>query len=421
MNAAQRKHSKTALVLAGGGLTGAVYEIGALRAIDDLLINRTVNDFDIYIGTSAGALVAAGLANGLSPEALLAAFEGSHPEIHPVERRHLFSFNTRELARRLVGLPRTLLGTWAHYLRHLNDMTLFDVLWSLSDVLPSGLYDGLALEAYVRQVLAGPGRSNRFANLARDLYIIATDLDSGERAVFGRGEREDVPVSLAVAASSALPLLYKPVQVDGASYVDGSLRGTASLDLAIERGANLVVCINPMVPYEPNGRAPSLPESDGGDLNHKGVPAIAAQVLRIVLHAGLRYHVKQLRRSHPQVDIILIEPRPDDCQMFFYNIMRYSARLKVARYGFESVTLGLAEAYQAHKEVLARHGILLSRRLVISELAEIERSGYDPAVIRRVLEAKAPRCGSWKRDSLTCQLSRTLAELELTLEAMAQD
>ena len=67
----RKKGGKTALVLAGGGLTGAVYEIGALRAIDDLLVDRTVNDFDIFVGTSAGALVSSLLANGVSPEEML--------------------------------------------------------------------------------------------------------------------------------------------------------------------------------------------------------------------------------------------------------------------------------------------------------------------------------------------------------------
>ena len=64
---------KTALVLAGGGLTGAMYEIGALRAIDDILTDRSVNDFDIYVGTSAGAIVGALLANGATPETDAAA------------------------------------------------------------------------------------------------------------------------------------------------------------------------------------------------------------------------------------------------------------------------------------------------------------------------------------------------------------
>lgn len=412
--------SKIALVLAGGGLTGAVYEIGALRAINDLLVDRTVNDFDIYVGTSAGALVAAMLANGLSPEAMLQAIDGSHPEIRPIEQRDIFSLNYGALLRRSLRLPRTVLGAWSHYLRHINDMSLFDVIWSLSEALPSGLYDGMALERYVRHVLSGPGRSNRFNDLDRELYIIATNLDSGRRVVFGREHRSKVPISLAVAASTALPLVYTPVRIGNNEYVDGGLRGTASLDLAIEHGAKLVICINPLVPFD-NSDKSSIPflGPDGGYLSDKGLQAIASQVSRITTHAGLHYHVKQLRRRHRDVDIILIEPRPDDYQMFFYNILRYSARLVVARHGFESVTLDLAERYPRYKEILARHGIPITRRLVIEELAEIQESDYDLAVIRRVLEARPLANKAWSRDKPVRELHQTLTELESALDEMA--
>ena len=121
------------------------------------------------------------------------------------------------------------------------------------------------------------------------------------------------------------------------------------------------------------------------------MPAIASQVTRITSHAGLRYQIKQLRRQHPEVDIILIEPQPTDQRMFYGNIMHYQARLEVARHGFESVTLDLAEDYPSYKETLARHGVPITRRLVIEELAEIHNSGSDPAVIRRVLEARTHR------------------------------
>jgi predicted acylesterase/phospholipase RssA len=97
-------------------------------AIDDLLVGRTVNDFDIYVGTSAGALVAAALASGLSPEAILQALEGSHPEIRPLKRSDVFQFNTVEFLRQSLGLPRTLLDAWLHYLRHLDDMTVVDLV-----------------------------------------------------------------------------------------------------------------------------------------------------------------------------------------------------------------------------------------------------------------------------------------------------
>ncbi len=411
--------SKVALVLAGGGLTGAVYEIGALRAIDDLLVDRTVNDLDIYVGTSAGALVASCLANGLSPETMLRVFDGSHPEIRALERDHIFQINGHEFLRRTTGLPRVLLGAWSHYLRHLNDMTIFDLVWSLTESIPSGMYDILALERYLHRVLGELDLCNSFRDLERDLYVVATDLDTGDRVVFGRNHLEDVPISLAAAASSALPLLYNPVRVGDRDCVDGGLRGNASLDVAIEQGANLVICINPLVPYD-NTSLDGIPflGPDGGHLSKKGAQFIASQMMRIMMHSGLHYHIKQLRRQHPKVDIILIEPRPDDYKMFFYNIMRYSARLTVARHGFESVTLDLEEEYPHLKQILARHGIPLSRRLVISELAEIKESGNDPEVIRRILEAHPAGCNRRARGTPVCRLTRTLAELDLALDLL---
>jgi predicted acylesterase/phospholipase RssA len=414
---------KTALVLAGGGLTGAVYEIGALRAIDDLLVDRTVNDFDIYVGTSAGALVASGLANGISPEVLLQAIDGSHPNIRPIEPRHVFNVGYLDLMNKMINLPTKLLGAWLKYLRQFGDMTFFDLLWSFTEALPAGLYDGMALEEYIREMLVATHGSNHFDELDRELYIIATDLDSGERVVFGPGSNSHVNISLAVAASAALPLLYKPVRIGEHEYVDGGLRGNASLDLAIENGAKLVVCINPMVPHDHTKEGEDIPfhDSDGGHLSDRGLPAIAAQLTRIITHAGLHYHIKQLRRQYPDVDILLIEPRSSDLDMFFGNIMRYSARLTVARHGFESVTLDLAEQYYYFKTVLARHGIPISRRLVISELAEIQESGYDPEMVRRVLEARSGPCNRYRNDHVTCLLSRTLADLEMTLDRITVD
>jgi predicted acylesterase/phospholipase RssA len=410
---------KTALVLAGGGLTGAVYEIGALRAIDDLLVDRTVNDFDIYVGTSAGSLVSTLLANGISPETMMQAIAGYHPDIPPIDRDAIFHFNYRDLWRLGWRLPDKIVGALSHYLRHLNDMTPFDLVWSLTEALPSGLYDNLALERYLRAVVKTHGHSNHFNRLRRDLYIIATDLDTGKRQVFGRDSNADVPVSLAVAASTALPIFYKPVRINGHDYVDGGVRGNASLDLAIEHGARLVVCINPLVPFDNTDRA-SIPflGPDGGYLSDKGLNAIASQVGRIQTHAGLHYHIKQLRHKHPKVDIILIEPSMADYQMFFYNIMRYSARLIVARHGFETVTLKLAEDYEHMKEMLARHNIRISQRLVMEELRAIRAADYAPAEIRRVLAMRSASYRRHQRGRHTGQvkdLRHTLHELDTLL------
>ncbi len=214
------------------------------------------------------------------------------------------------------------------------------------------------------------------------------------------------------------------MRIDGHDYVDGGLRGNASLDIAIEHGAKLVVCNNPMVPFDNSDRA-AIPflGPDGGYLSDKGAAAIANQVTRIGSHSGLHYHIKQLRRSHPDVDIILIEPRRDDYQMFFYNIMRYSARLLVAQHGFESVTVQMAEDYARYQEILARHGIEISRQLVGSELAEIRQSEYAPAVISEVLERHDARSGHGPhgRSESAKRLSETLADLERTLDGLSTD
>ena len=232
------RHSKVALVLAGGGITGVVYEIGALRAINDMLVDLTVNDFDIFVGTSAGALVTAFVANGYTPHEVMQFMDNRHPEIGGVGVGDVFHANLQDYAQRLMNLPRALLTLAYNSFRHPGDLALSDVIWEFTEVLPSGLYDGNALERYVRRILELPGRSNRFDFLEKQLFVVATELDTGNRAVFGHGGKAIVPISRAVAASSAVPVLYRPVEIFGRDYLDGGLHGTASLDLAIEAGAS---------------------------------------------------------------------------------------------------------------------------------------------------------------------------------------
>jgi predicted acylesterase/phospholipase RssA len=377
-------NSKRALVLAGGGLAGTVYELGALRAINDLLVGMSVNDFDIYVGTSAGAVVAAGLANGFTPTELLQSIEGTHETLPPIRRRDLFRFNTSATLGRLVDMPLALFNSARHYYNHPKDLNLFDLFWELSNTLPSALYDGAALDEYLRLLLAHPGATNHFEELQKELYIVATSLENGQRAVFGEGLHSKVPISLAVTASSAVPILYKPVRIGDDEYLDGGVRGNASLDIAIEHGAKLVVCINPMVPVDNMTR---FWHNKTALLSDQGMQVVFDQVFRILLHSGLHYHLKQLRRRHPDVDIILIEPRADDFQMMFSNIMRYSTRLAIARHGYESVTVDLAEEYSHFKSVLARHGVQIDRKhAVLPRLEKLRDSGNADAAVAEALD-----------------------------------
>ncbi|MBI4673756.1 MAG: patatin-like phospholipase family protein [Chloroflexi bacterium] len=419
VSAKHSRRSKTALVLAGGGLTGAVYEIGALRAIDDLLVDRTVNDFDIYVGTSAGALVSSFLAHGFSPHEILDGLAGERPGAPPLQPRDVFSLSRQDLLRWGIKIPRTIVGAWSHYLRHRGDMTLFDVVWLFLEALPAGFYDNKALENYLERVLDSQGKSNHFQDLDRELYIIATDLDNGQRAVFSKEHQAHAPISRAVAASSAVPVLYKPVRIDGHDYVDGAARANASLDIAIEHGAKLVVCINPMVPLD-NSEHKNIPllGPDSDYLSDKGLSAIAQQITRISAHSALHYHIKQLRKAHPDVDIILIEPSRHDYKMFFYNAMRYSARLILAQHGFESVTLRIAEDYAHYKTLLGRHDIAITRRVLLQELRALQQDSLSTRTLRRILENPPEQPRLKRRRAATRPLRRALTELNATLEKL---
>src|SRR6059058_3228253 len=102
----RRKRSKTALVLGGGGFTGGVYEIGALRAIDLLSVNKTVNEFDVYVGTSAGSFVAALTANGVTPEEMMRVVNQQVPTpFRDIDLNTLLRPNFTGYARSAVKLP----------------------------------------------------------------------------------------------------------------------------------------------------------------------------------------------------------------------------------------------------------------------------------------------------------------------------
>lgn len=398
----RQPRSKTALVLAGGGITGVVYEIGALRAIDDLLVDYTVNDFDIYVGTSAGSLVSAFVANGFSPAEIMQVMDARHPEISGIQVDDIFHTNLSGIIQRLSKFPRTLYHIVRHNITHPTSLAISDILWELTQVLPAGIYDGRALERYLRNILTSPGNTNRFDRLTKELYIVATALETGERTVFGLGGKSIVPISQAVAASSAVPILYRPVRIFDRDYLDGGLHGSASVDLAIEAGAKLVVCINPLVPLNTSSfDNPHL-------VRDAGIQGILNQTVRTLAYAGIRYHIKNLQMKYPDVDIILIQPSWDDVRMFSVGPMHYRSRLEVAEHGFETVTVGVLEKYEYFRNVLLRHNIELAKELATVELEEMHSSGMDPAVMQQIIE----------RDKSMTSLSTSLLDLEAGLRRL---
>jgi predicted acylesterase/phospholipase RssA len=385
----RRRRSRTALVLGGGGFTGGVYEIGALRALDLLAVNRTVNQFDIYVGTSAGSFVASLAANGVTPEEMMRVVNQQVPTpFRDVDRGTLMRPNYLEFVQATALLPLRMLGLARNMLTQLRSSSVIDLAVGLAEALPSGLYDGHAIEEYLERVLGDPDRSNDFRLLENELYLTGTDLDTCERIILGGPDWDDVPISRAVAASTALPMVYKPVEIKGRHLVDGGIRSTTNVDIAVERGAKFVIVVNPLVPYV-NDFQKVIPTMWGSRVRRvadMGFPQIGYQAFKLLAHQRLHEAVRNWAEKYPGVDIILIEPDPNDELMFETNILNFTRRVEIARHGFESVTLKLAEDYDRLKALCAKHGIDISATRVRKVVRKFAEEREKTAAWRRILE-----------------------------------
>jgi NTE family protein len=389
----RRRPSKTALVLGGGGFTGGVYEIGALRALDLLAVNSTVNDFDVYVGTSAGAFIAALCANGVTPEEMMRVATSESPQpFRDIDLGDLLRLNLPELARRGARLPLHLAGIARQLVSQPGQVSVLDLVLGLAQGLPSGLYTGAGIEGYLRKVLGEPGRADDFRELrgGRELYITATDLDTCERIVFGAEGFEHVPISTAVRASGALPMVYAPVELDGRELVDGGIISTTNLDIAVEAGAKLVIVINPVVPFVNDFAAEvrTLRGRRPRRVSDMGFPQIGYQAFKLLAHQRLHEMATHWEERYPGVDIVLIEPEPTDELMFQTSIMNFAARIAIARHGFQSVARHLAEEYERYSGISERHGIEISpeRLRTFVERFDAAEPEQDVSAWRRILE-----------------------------------
>ena len=152
----RRRRSKSALVLGGGGFTGGVYEIGALRALDLLSVNRSVNQFDVYVGTSAGSMVAALAANGVTPEEMMRGVnrQAAPSAFRDLNLGHLLRPNLTEFASSTLRLPWRSLRLARTLVGQLGQVSALDVVLGLAEALPSGLDSGPGIERYLRSALS---------------------------------------------------------------------------------------------------------------------------------------------------------------------------------------------------------------------------------------------------------------------------
>ena len=353
----QASEGRIGLAIAGGGPIGGMYELGALRALDVAIEGLDLTKLEVYVGVSSGAFLAAGLANRLDTAEMCRIFITGDSDQVKFRPEMFLRPAFLEYARRAASLPRLAFDWWKDVLTDPTGSHLSELISRFGGVIPTGLFDNRGIEAFLREVFTIRGRSNDFRELAAKLYVVAVDLDSGEAVRFGSPGWDDVSISRAVQASSALPGLYSPVDIRGHHFVDGALRRTMHASVVLDHGIDLMLGINPFVPF--NASRGGRPPEGMDKLAQGGLPVVLSQTFRTILQSRMQVGLAKYAQQYPDTDQVVFEPNEDDGEMFFTNVFSYSSRQRVCEHAFHSTLSDLHRRRAQLGPVLARHGLRL--------------------------------------------------------------
>ncbi len=368
-----KRDGKIALALSGGGITGWLYEIGSLTALDDFLEEGfSVRDFDIYIGVSAGATAAALIANNVSPEELFLVNLGQKQSAYYFERKDIFGLAWVEIVRSLGRLAKNIVPVIKYYFKTNEEVYFMDLLDLFQECQPGGFYTLEPFEKYLTRLLKENGLSDSFAGLTKELYIPATDLDTGRYTVFGDDDNKDVPIPRAIIASSAVPIFFCPVTVKGRDYIDGGVGRIPLFDVAIDKGARLTILINPVVHLNNDREKVCIPTIGGkcARIKEKGFATIADQAMKINTESRFYLAMKRYQYQYPDVSFCMIAPKSTETMIFMQSFLGIKDRVKIIRFGYTSTAETLIEEYERLKECFMKHGVSVSKERLIRRMEE---------------------------------------------------
>jgi predicted acylesterase/phospholipase RssA len=393
-----RHKGRIGLAIAGGGPTGGMYELGALRAMETAIEGLDLNRLDVYVGVSSGAFLAAGLVNRLSTAEICQIFiTGDHPEI-TFKPRMFLKPAFMEYGKRLSALPALALDWWKNALLDPNGSHLNEFMSRFTGVVPTGLFDNAPIEKFLKSIFTGPGRSNDFRTLERPLYVVAVDLDQGKAVRFGSKGWDAVPISQAVQASSALPGLYPTVDINGHHFVDGALRRTMHASVILDHGIDLMIGLNPFVPFNAEKK---IERGSKAKLADGGLPMVLSQTFRTLLQSRMQVGLGKYAQQYPETDQLVFEPNEDDEEMFLTSVFSYSSRHNICEHAFQTTLRDLRSKAKHLAPMLAKHGLRLKQEVL-----------DDPSIT--LLDGINP---TYRRTATTAQLWNNLDDIEHRLKA----
>ncbi|MCA2959031.1 MAG: patatin-like phospholipase family protein, partial [Silvanigrellales bacterium] len=342
--------TKTSLCVSGGGLEGYIYAVGVSHALEECFATKTNNDFDIYCGVSSGAILTLSLAAGLPIEDVVAQLYKRKGRLEPLQLSVIFDFAGGEIVRRVLDL-----------IRGVSTLDPGEIVARIQRTIPVGFFRGDRLKTFIERQLKRAGIVDNLSALPKELYISATDQDTGEHVVFGEEPWRDIRASAAVRASTALPPFYLPERINGHWFSDGQLTSSSDFNTAIRKGARLVVLIDPMVAY--------TSAQPGAVMKHGGY-FTAVQAIKSLVQTRSQSFLKHSMDVHPDVDFVVFRPTDEVMEAMAGNPMRYRIRTELAELGYKGTLMQVLSHYDAYAHRFGKHGFALRPEAEIRALLE---------------------------------------------------
>jgi NTE family protein len=399
--------SRVGLALGGGGPLGIIYQIGALLALDEALEGIDLNNLHVYVGVSAGAINASALANGFTPAKICRIVVCSESLVFPIDPMHLLRPAFRLYWQSLKSVPGLLGDALWSFIKNPQDRYLLAVLSKLGPAVPAGLLDNEIIDLFLAKMFSSRKRTNDFRELKHKLFVVATNLDTGEIIKFGARSSNHIPISKAVQASTAIPGLYPPVEIEGRYYIDGSAKKTVHASTALDAGADLLICINPVVPFNAKLAKPGEMKKIES-LVDGGLPIVMSQTLYALIHSRMKIGLAKYAADYPDRDVILLEPNSGDAKIFFSNVFSFANRRKVCEHAYQTTRRDLLARKNELIPLFARHGINLRVDRLEDQSRHFNSNLSIPPEISKLAKLQ---------NKVTNTLSDTLDELETWLES----
>jgi predicted acylesterase/phospholipase RssA len=357
-----RRRGKRALCASGGGTTAIYFELGALKCLDDCFGSDAINTFDLYFGISAGAVVSGLLAAGYRVEEIMAAIAGYEGGRIPPLSLSLFKWphvNFGDYRRRLGQLTRQLGSFLVQLVRRQAHVSLDAVLVDYTDLLAPPFH-GRAFERMLREILTREGAANDFRTLRRPLYIGATDQDTRTHVLFGDEGWEDVPISQAIVASMSINPALRSTEIRGRFYEDGGVTRTSNFMDAIAKGADLVIVLNPFVPYV---------AKDPGYAEQRGLFYNVDQDIRAMTYTRFENKRDLALHHHPQVSSYTFLPANRLRKLMSANPLDHRPFLTIWRGAYLSTLMRVIQLRYRMAGDARTHGLTLdtSRAEAVAE------------------------------------------------------